>query len=103
MAKLTVNWNPFQTIIDNRIKNEVIKASTENTRREFVPRGAPFFSRNFSSRKKGTNTPLVLGADYVFAHTFDLFITEFNRNAFGSVILLKPFLNEELIDRKSVV
>lgn len=97
MAKLTFNWNPFQTIIDNRIKNEVIKTSKENTRREFVPRYAPFFSRNFSIRKKGTNTPLVLGTDYVFAHTFDRFITKFNRNVFGSVILLKPFLNEELI------
>lgn len=97
MAKLTFNWNPFQTIIDNRIKDEVIKTSKENTRREFVPRFAPFFGRNFVIKKKGTNAPLVLGTDYVFAHTFDKFIQEFNRNVFGSVVLLKPFLNEEIV------
>lgn len=96
MPNLTFNWNPFQTIINNRIKGEVIKTSKENNRREFLVRRAPFFSRNFVLRKKGVNTPLVLGRDYVFAHPFSKFALEFNRNAYGSVVLLKPFTNEEL-------
>lgn len=96
MAAIVYQWNPFQERIDNRVSNEVIKTAAQNNRVEFIPRAAPFFSRNFVLKVRGSATPLKLGVDYVFGHTFDRFIFKYSRNAFGSVILLKPFTNTVL-------
>lgn len=82
-------WNPFQERVDCHITGEVIKTAAD-TRKEFVPRNAPFFgSRNFVLRRQGVTTPLVLGVDYVFGHPFGRFISKYNRNVFGSIIMLK--------------
>lgn len=89
MAAVVYPWNPFQEIIANNINREVIKPSVNDVRREFVPRGAPFFSRGFKLYIKGSTDPLTLGIDYVFGHPFSDFVTKYKRNAFGSVILLK--------------
>lgn len=89
MAAVTYAFNPFQEIIDNNIKKEVIKVDATTTRLEFVPRAAPFFSRNFALYRQGSVTPLKLGEDYVFAHPFNDFIIKKKRNCFGSVVLLK--------------
>lgn len=89
MAAVTYTWNPFQEIIDNNIKKEVIKVDATTTRMEFVPRAAPFFSRNFKLYRQGSTTPLVLGVDYVFSHPFNEFIIKKKRNCFGSVVMLK--------------
>jgi len=97
MANPVYAWNPFQERLDCRIPNEVIKASTDNNRKEFVPRAAPFYSRNCKIKKKGSNTYLTLGVDYAFAHPFSRFTRKYNRNVFGSVILLKDFTGQELI------
>lgn len=91
MASVTYGWNPYQERIDCNIKKEVIKPASQSDRREFVPRAAPFFSRNAVLRIVGSTTPLVMGVDYAFAHTFDRFITKYTRNSFGSVVLLKDF------------
>lgn len=97
MANPVYEWNPFQERVSNRVSNEVIKPSSQTERREFVPRAAPFFSRNFELRVRGSSTPLTLGVDYVFGHTFDRFINKYSRNCFGSVILLKDFGAQVLI------
>lgn len=91
MADIVYQWNPFQEVIGNDIPREVIKTSGMSARREFVPRNAPFFSRNVKIYRKGSTTPLVLGTDYVFAHPFDKFVTKYKRNAFGSVVMLKDY------------
>lgn len=96
MATPVYQWNPFQERVSNRVPSEIIKTATQNGRFEFVPRAAPFFSRNFDLRVQGSTTPLVLGTDYAFAHPFDKFILKYNRNVFGSVVLLKPFNNTVL-------
>lgn len=97
MANPVYAWNPFQERLDCRIPDEVIKTSTDNNRKEFVPRAAPFYSRNFKIKKKGSNSYLILGVDYAFAHPFSRFTRKYNRNVFGSVILLKDFTGQELI------
>lgn len=89
MAAVVYPWNPFQEIIANNINREVIKPSVSDTRREFVPRAAPFFSRGFQLFIKGSTDPLTPGVDYAFAHPFGDFTTKYKRNAYGSVVLLK--------------
>lgn len=102
MAGIVYQWNPFQERIDNDIKGEVIKTAATDTRREFVPRNAPFFSRGVVIRRAGSATPLVLGVDYVFGHPFDRFITKYKRNVFGSVILLKYFEDVITMDSSTI-
>jgi hypothetical protein len=97
MANIVYQWNPFQQRIDNRITQEVIKTSTVNDRVEFVPRAAPFFGRNFKLFRQGNATPLILGFDYCFAHQFGGFISKYNRNVFGSVIMLRPIAGDVLL------
>lgn len=89
MATTVYQWNPFQEVLDNNIKREVIKASADEKRREFIPRNAPFFSRGVVVYRKGSTVPLKLGEDYAFAHPFSKFINKYKRNAYGSVVLLK--------------
>ena len=90
MALVTYPWNPFQERIDCIITPpEVIKPSAQDVRREFVPRYAPFFAKDFKLYKQGSNTPLVLGVDYAFAHPFGQFVKKYNRNVYGSVVMLK--------------
>jgi len=96
MAGIVYQWNPFQQRIDNRITNEVIKTSTVNDRVEFIPRAAPFFARNFQLFRQGTTDPLILGYDYCFAHQFVGFISKYDRNVFGSVIILRPVAGDTL-------
>lgn len=103
MATPTYGWNPFQARVSNRVTNEIIKPSTTTGRYEFVPRAAPFFSRNFELYRQGVPTPLVLGTDYVFAHSFDRFISQYKRNCFGSVVLLKDFGNDVLISNYDTI
>jgi hypothetical protein len=92
MAMVTYPWNPFQERVDCIITPpEVIKPSGQNARREFVPRYAPFFAKDFKLTKQGSNTPLVPGVDYAFAHPFKEFVTKYRRNVYGSVVLLKNF------------
>lgn len=91
MAMVTYDWNPFQERVDCIITPpEVIKPSEQDARREFVPRYAPFFAKDFKLYKQGSNTPLVAGVDYAFAHPFSKFVTKYMRNVYGSVVLLKP-------------
>lgn len=90
MALVTYPWNPFQERIDCIINPpEVIKPSAQDVRREFVPRYAPFFAKDFKLYKQGSNTPLIPGVDYAFAHPFSQFTVKYNRNVYGSVVLLK--------------
>lgn len=102
MADIVYQWNPFQERIDNDIKGEVIKTSATDTRREFVPRAAPFFSRGVVVRRAGSATPLTLGVDYVFGHPFDRFISKYKRNVFGSVIMLKYFEDVIYMDSSTI-
>lgn len=105
MAVITYPWNPFQERIDCRITDEVIKTSSDNTRKVFVPRCAPFYvnapaagqGQKFVLRRQGSQTALVPGEDYVFAHDFSRFILRYSRNVFGAVVLLKDFPNEVLV------
>jgi hypothetical protein len=95
MAAITFQWNPFQERVDNDIKREVIKVNATDTRFEFVPRYAPFFSggptddKTFKLYRQGSTTPLILGVDYAFAHPFNQLVLKNRRNVFGSVVLLK--------------
>lgn len=89
-AQIVYGWNPFQERVDCHVAAEVIKPTGVGTRVEFVPRAAPFYGNKFKLYRQGSNVPLVLGVDYIFGHAFDRFISRFKRNAFGSVILLKP-------------
>lgn len=97
MANVTYPWNPFQDQILCRIENEVIKTSTDNARRIFVPRGAPFFLKNVTLRLQGSVTPLNPGSDYLFAHSFDRFIKDKKRNVFGAVVLRKEFKDQVIL------
>jgi hypothetical protein len=108
MPNLVYEWNPFQQRIDNRITQEVIKTSAVTDRVEFVPRAAPFFSRNFKLFRQGSVDPLILGYDYCFAHSFANFIggyvqengtavPGYNRNVFGSVVMLRPVAGDVLL------
>jgi len=103
MAQIVYEWNPFQERVDNDIKQEVIKTANQTNRVEWVPRAAPFFSRNFKLWRQGSPSPLVLGVDYCFGHTFERFILGYNRNCFGSVIMLKPVANEVLLADYSTI
>ena len=87
---VTYEWNPFQERVDCIIPKEVIKPSSDVVRREFVPRYAPFFAHDFKLYRQGSASPLVLGIDYAFAHPFNGFVKDFNKNVYGSVVLLKP-------------
>lgn len=89
MATIVYQWNPFQEVLNNNISREVIKVSAEDKRKEFIPRNAPFFSRGVKVYRQGSSTPLTLGVDYAFAHPFAKFTTQYKRNAYGSVVLLK--------------
>lgn len=100
---ITYGWNPFQERVTNDIKQEIIKTAGITTRVEWVPRGAPFFSRNFKLYRQGSPDPLVLGIDYCFGHTFGRFILGYQRNCFGSVIMLKPVANEVLLADYSTI
>lgn len=100
---ITYLWNPFQERADNDIKQEVIKTASQTNRVEWVPRAAPFFSRNFKLWRQGSSTPLVLGVDYCFGHEFSRFILGYKRNCFGSVIMLKPVPNEVLLADYSTI
>lgn len=102
MAQVTYGWNPFQERVDCRVPAEVIKPSGVGTRMEFVPRAAPFYANKFKLYRQGSNQPLVLGVDYVFAHPFDNFIHQFNRNVYGSVVLLKPVEAPLLVDYDTI-
>lgn len=105
MAEITYPWNPFQERIDCRITDEVIKTSSDNTRKVFVPRAAPFYpnapvagqGKKFILKRQGSNTELVPGEDFVYAHDFSRFINRYSRNVFGAVVLLKDFPNEVLV------
>lgn len=105
MANITYPWNPFQDRIDCRITNEVIKVSTDNTRKVFVPRCAPFFAtagnqaagKKFVLKRQSSQAELVPGVDYAYAHTFDRFIQTYSRNAFGAIVLLKDMPGEVLV------
>lgn len=97
MTQIVYEWNPFQERVDNDLKQEVIKTASQTNRVEWVPRAAPFFSRNFKLWRLGSPTPLVLGVDYCFGHEFSRFVRGYNRNCFGSVIMLKPVDNEVLL------
>lgn len=100
---ITYGWNPFQERVTNDIKQEIIKTAGITTRVEWVPRAAPFFSRDFKLYRQGTPTPLTLGVDYCFGHTFERFILGYQRNCFGSVIMLKPVANEVLLADYSTI
>lgn len=89
MADIVYPWNPFRLNSNNRITLETIKVDSTDKRMEFAPRAAPFFSRGFELYKQGSDTPLVLGVDYAFAHPFDKFVIDYKLNCFGSVVLLK--------------
>lgn len=102
MAQVTYGWNPFQERVDCRVLGEVIKPSGAGTRMEFVPRAAPFYANKFKLYRQGSNQPLVLGVDYVLAHSFDKFIHEFQRNVYGSVVLLKPVEAVLLVDYDTI-
>jgi len=102
MANVIYKWNPWQDQIDSHIPApgqpaEILKLSTDNNRREFVPRAAPFFANGFVLRRQGDPEPLKFGVDYVFAHSFDRFIDKYNRNVFGSVVVLKDFGGDVLV------
>ena len=105
MATPVYGWNPFQMRSDCRVENEVIKTSGDNDRRVFVVRAGPFFStapigsngKKFIVRRQGSNAELIMGTDYAFAHPFDRFINKYKRNAWGAIVLLKPFPNEVLL------
>lgn len=97
MANITFPWNPWQDQILCRVKDEVIKTSTVNNRRIFVPRAAPFFIKNVELRLRGSTTPLNPGSDYLFGHSFDRFIHAYKRNVFGAVVLRKDFNNQEIL------
>jgi hypothetical protein len=100
MANIVYPWNPFQDNINCRITDETIRAGDFTAGRvEFVPRGAPFFSRNFELYRQGSVEPLKLGYDYCFAHAFGKFILGYNRNAFGSVIMLRPMAGDVLLPK----
>lgn len=90
MAGIVYGWNPFQERVDCRVKNETIKVAGTGVRKEFVPRAAPFFAHEFKLYRQGSLVPLTPGIDYIFGHPFDRFIKGYRKNAYGSVILLKP-------------
>lgn len=92
MALITYPWNPFQERVDCIITPpEVIKPSPQDARVEFVPRYAPFFAKDFKLYQQGSTTPLIPGVDYAFAHPFTKFIKKYNRNVYGSVVMLKKY------------
>lgn len=102
MAQPTYPWNPFQERVDCRIKGEVIKPAGAGNRVEFVPRAAPFYAHEFKLYRQGSTQELVPGVDFVFGHPFDRFIKGFNRNVYGSVVLLKPVETVVLSDYDTI-
>lgn len=115
MANIVYQWNPFQQNLNNRITTETIKtADFETGRVEFVPRAAPFFSRKFELYRQGSVEPLILGYDYCFGHAFDRFIggyiqedgaavPGYNRNVFGSIIMLRPMAGDVLMPKYDTI
>jgi len=115
MANIVYQWNPFQQNVNNRITSETIKTADFATGRvEFVPRAAPFFSRNFQLFRQGSVDPLILGYDYCFGHSFDRFIggyvqengtaiPGYNRNCFGSIIMLRPQAGDVLLPKYDTI
>lgn len=88
MSEYLYPWNPFQDDDDARITGELASVPG-GTRVLVVPRAAPFFSENLTITNSDTNTPLVLGEDYVFCYPFMDFIKNYSKNVYGGIILLK--------------
>lgn len=99
---IVIPFNPYQNNINADTVGEIIKTSADTKRVQFVPRKAPFFSRNVKLYKQGSNTPLKLGIDYGFANPFDNFITKFSRNCFGSVVMIGHANETILMDYSSI-
>lgn len=99
---IVIPFNPYQNQIDADTVGEVIKTSADKNRVQFVPRKAPFFSRNVKLYKQGSSTPLTLGKDYGFANPFDDFTNKFSRNCFGSVVLIGQANETILMDYSSI-
>lgn len=95
MATPVYPFNPYQDIVACRVSQTI---ATVNTKSEYVPRVAPFFSKDAVITKVGDSVPLVFGKDYVFAHPFDEFINDYKRNVFGSLVLLKPYTGSIKVD-----
>ena len=86
-------WNPFQDQVDCRINDEILHITTgTNGKKQFMPRNAPFFTKNLVIRPYNGGNPLELGRDYIFANPFNEFIKKYPRNVFGSII----FLNQKV-------
>lgn len=99
---ITYPWNPYANNDNSFIKGEAVKTSKDKDRVQFVLRAAPFFVTDLKIYKKGSNTPLVINVDYSLANPFDAFIKDYNRNVFGSVVLLKPIEEELMADYKTI-
>lgn len=82
-------WNPYQDQVDCRITDEIIHVTVaSNGKTQYMPRNAPFFTKNVVIKPFNGGDPLVLGRDYIFANPFNEFINKYPRNVFGSVIFL---------------
>ena len=99
---ITYPWNPYANNDNSFIKGEAVKTSKDKDRTQFVLRAAPFFVKDLNIYKKGSTVPLVINVDYSLANPFDAFIKDYNRNVFGSVVLLKPIEEELMADYKTI-
>lgn len=88
MVAPTYPFNPYQDIVSARVKQVI---PVVDTKLEYVPRVAPFFSKECVIKRVGDTDNLIFGKDYVFAHPFDEFIDLYKRNVFGSLVFLKPY------------
>ncbi len=102
MANVSYPWNPYQDQLLANIKEEPI-AVKGGDKVVFIPRAAPFFTRNFSLKVKSSGRPLIMGKDYVFAHPFRDFINTYNRNCFGMVSLRNQPTDIELLITYSTI
>lgn len=102
MTEIVYQWNPFGDnnnciIYDEEIVIKVGKSV------EYVPRGAPFFPKDFKLSTKSGKV-LKLGKDYGFGRPFMDFIRTYNRNLFGTLIVYSHITETDLvIERYSTV
>lgn len=86
-SKFNYEWNPFQDIVANNIKQELIHCDGP-TKPVIIPRCFPFFPTDLVITLKGSTTPLSFQAgDYSFVYPYMTFIEGYQKLCYGGILL----------------
>lgn len=86
-SKYKYEWNPFQDILDNDIKDEIIHCEG-NKKPIILPRCGPFFTKNFKIRLKESGRELSFEkGEYSFIYPYMTFIKSYQNLCYAGILL----------------